>query len=89
MFPAYVAPQAIPNPHTFRRLSKRINGFMAILRTPGYHAVYGLWLHGYIPNMPPVPDPTDLTVSKRAWEASVQAWRNELQRISRQHLSTP
>ena len=72
-----------PHPDIERRLVKRINGFFAILRTPEYHVVYNLWVLGRIQAMPAVPDPCDLTVSKRRWEASVQTWRNELQRIAR------
>ena len=88
MFLPHAPPYAIPDPHIVRRLRKRINGFIAILRTPEYHTVYGLWTQGYITTMPHVPDPADLTVSKRAWESSIQAWRNELQRIARLHEHT-
>ena len=85
--PALAPPYTIPNPDTTRRLRKRINSFTAILRTPEYHAVYSLWSHGQIHIMPWSPDPFDLTVSKREWEASVQAWRNELKRIARLHAT--
>ena len=85
MLPFFPPPYIVPNPDTARRLRKRITGFTAILRTPEYHAVYSLWTHGQINIMPWTPNPYDLTVSKRDWEASVQAWRNELKRISRHH----
>ena len=78
-------PYIVPHPDTERRLRKRINSYVAILRTPEYHAVYSLWSQGLIPHMPWIPDPFNLAVSKREWEASVQAWRNELKRIARLH----
>ena len=61
-----------------RRIAKRVTGYCAILRTPEYYAAYCLWYQGRIASMPPEPDPYDLNVSKRTWEASVQHWRNEL-----------
>ena len=88
MLPTFTPPYTIPNPDTVRRLRKRINSFTAILRTPEYHAVYSLWSHGQIHIMPWSPDPFDLTVSKREWEASVQAWRNELKLIARIHTTS-
>ena len=78
-------PYVIPNPHIVRRLRKRFRAFTHILRAPEYHTAYGLWIEGYLATMPNEPDPADLTVSKRAWEASIQAWRNELQSIVRQY----
>ena len=78
-------PEAMPNPHIVRRLRKRFCAFAHILRTPEYHIAYGLWIEGQVATMPPEPDPADLTVSKRAWEASIQAWRHELRHIARQY----
>ena len=83
-----IPPYVLPHPDTERRLVKRINGFCAILRTPEYHFAYSLWLQGCIPSMPWAPDPFDLAVSKRTWEASVQTWRNELKRITRRFATT-
>ena len=81
----HAPPCGVPNPHIVRRLRKRFNGFTAILRTHEYHTVYCLWLEGHINTMPYEPDPADLAVSKRAWESSIQTWRNELRRIVCQH----
>ena len=64
-----------------RRIAKRVTGYCAILRTPEYYAAYCLWYQGRIASMPPEPDPYDLNVSKRTWEASVQHWRNELRTL--------
>ena len=80
-------PYLLPHPVTERRLLKRINSFFAILRTPEYHVAYSLWSHGLIPSMPWAPDPFDLSVSKRNWEASIQTWRNALQRIARHNAT--
>ena len=88
MLPLYATQYILQHPDTERRLFKRINSFVAILRTPEYHAVYSLWSHGLIPSMPWLPDPFDLSVSKRNWEASVQTWRNELKHIARLHATT-
>ena len=71
----------LPHPDTARRLHKRLNAYFAILRTPEYHVAYSLWTHGHIPSMPWAPDPFDLSVSKRRWEASIQTWRNALQQL--------
>ena len=81
------APYIIPHPDTERRLRKRVNGYFAILRTPEYHAAYSLWSRGLIRDMPMLPDPFDLSVSKRAWEASIQRRRNTLQYIARAHAT--
>ena len=66
---------------TERRLAKRITGYCAILRTREYYAVYCLWHQGRIDTMPAEPNPYDLSISKRAWETSVQHWRNELKSL--------
>ena len=87
MFTFHSHPYILPHPDTERRLLKRINSFFAILRTPEYHVAYNLWSHGLIPSMPWAPDPFDLSVSKRNWEASVQTWRNALKRIARQYAT--
>ena len=81
-------PYMLPHPDTARRLTKRTNGFFAILRTPEYHSAYSLWSQGLIPSMPWAPDPFDLAVSKRTWEARVQIWRNELKLIARRYATT-
>ena len=89
MFPYQITPSYIlPHPDTERRLVKRINGFCAILRTTEYHVAYSLWSQGYILSMPWSPDPFDLAVSKRTWEASVQTWRNELKLIASRFAAT-
>ena len=64
-----------------RRIAKRVTGYRAILRTPEYYAAYCLWHQGRIASMPPEPDPYDMSISKRTWEASVQHWRNELRTL--------
>ena len=79
---SFTPPYTILCPDNTRRLRKRISGYLAILRTPEYHAVHGLWSRGLLQGMPQSPDPFDLTVSKRQWEVGVQTWRSELQRIA-------
>ena len=82
MMQSFTPPYTILCSENTRRLRKRISGHLAILGTPEYHAVYGLWSRGVIPGMPLSPDPFDLTVSKRQWEVGVQTWRSELQRLA-------
>ena len=76
-------PPPIPplDPTSARRIRKRTNGYLAILRSPEYAGALQLWFGGHIERMPDEPNPADLTVSKRAWEASMQQWRLALQRI--------
>ena len=78
----HIPPPPVPvDPTTARRIRKRTNGYLAILRTPEYNGALQLWLSGHIECMPSEPNPTDLTVSKRAWESSIRQWRFALQRI--------
>ena len=69
-----------------RRLAHRREGVSAIKRSEEYRcAIMGLrlskrarlWFAGG-PPMPTTPDPTDRSLSKRAWEKQVQSWRNVL-----------
>ena len=52
-----------------RRLRKRTAAVEHIRRTKEYSSAT---------TRPPTPDPTDMRVSKRAWEKSMQYWRSEL-----------
>lgn len=62
-----------------RRLRKRTTGVNAIKRTPEYvQATESCWLRGGNPPRPQTPDPTNLKISKRCWEASMQKWRRDL-----------
>ena len=73
------------DPHTLRRLRKRSNGVEAIRSTHEYQTVLDLWYRGDLRTMPLEPDPTDMVVSKRAWEWNMQVWRQELRRIAASH----
>ena len=81
MFPAPLPPADV-DPDTARRIRKRINGFLAVRRSPEYSNALRLWLLGHIDQMPDEPNTVDMTLSKRAWESSVQQWRNALRRIA-------
>ena len=57
-----------------RRLRKRAAGVAAVKRlTPSYTFKRA--------GRPSTPDPGDLSISKRKWEASVQKWRRELRTV--------
>ena len=56
-----------------RRIRKREAGVAFIRRSPEYV----LATVRDLPR-PKTPDPTDMTLSKRAWERSVQLWRSAL-----------
>ena len=64
-----------------RRLQKRLSAVVAIKRTPEYSDAY-VYDGG---SLPTTPDPTDLTISKRSWERSVQDWRRLLRRLAALH----
>ena len=81
MFPA-LPPLVGVDPETARRIRKRINAFLAVRKSPEYSSAWRLWYLGHIERMPDEPNPVDLTVSKRAWESSVQQWRSALRRIA-------
>ena len=51
-------------------------GVRAIKRTPEYMAA----TRALVPR-PRTPNPTDRTLSKRAWERSVQVWRKGLKEV--------
>ena len=59
-----------------RRIRKREAGVAFIRRSPAY-------ILATIRNLPRprTPDPTDMTLSKRAWERSVQIWRCALREL--------
>ena len=57
-----------------RRLRKRAAAVAAVKRlTPSYTFKRA--------GRPSTPDPSDLSISKRRWEASVQKWRRELRTV--------
>ena len=81
-------------PHTVetddtRRLRKRMNGYRAVLSTSEYASVRRAYEEGQILRMPPEPDPRDLTIPKRKWEAAIQQWRRSLRTLASmyQHFS--
>ena len=59
-----------------RRIRKRESGVACVRRSPAY-------VLATVRNLPRprTPDPTDMTLSKRAWEKSVQLWRCALRGI--------
>ena len=62
-----------------RRLRKRATGVAAVMRTPAYiivTLVHKIQL--------PTPDPYNRSVSKRAWETSMQNWRRALREALKQ-----
>ena len=71
------------------RVRKRTNGVDAIKRSPEYTYARRALAEGRIESLPVEPDPTDLTVSKRKWEAGIQHWRRTLQQIAAQFLQPP
>ena len=81
MLPAPPLPADV-DPDAARRIRKRINGFLAVRRSPEYSNALRLWFLGHIEQMPDEPNPVDMTLSKRAWESSVQRWRNALRRTA-------
>ena len=81
MLPAPPLPADV-DPDAARRIRKRINGFLAVRGSPEYSNAMRLWSLGHIHQMPDEPNPVDLTVSKRAWEASVQQWRRALRHVA-------
>ncbi len=62
-----------------QRRTHRRAGYDAIARDGRYYILR------LLAEMPVAPDPDDRTVSKRAWEASVQHWREQLQRLYKTH----
>ena len=79
----------VPDEQTVaRRLSKRQAAVQAIKRSPEYARLQELRMVGASEgnadeDLRPhgTPDPTDLTVSKRKWEAQVQHWRRKLKEL--------
>ena len=62
-----------------RRLRKRAEAVRAIKRSPEYTlAKEASRARGDSPPCPRTPDPTDLSRSKRQWEASMMRWRRAL-----------
>ena len=59
-----------------RKLKKRCEAIAAIQRTPAY-IIVRIHCDDYELKMP---DPYDLTLSKRRWERSVMEWRRELRK---------
>ena len=62
-----------------RRLRKRHNAVYHVTHEPAYLVLHAQGLH------PKAPDPADLTVSRRRWAASVQAWRKSIEQLCKQH----
>ena len=62
-----------------RRLTHRRAGNDAITRDGRYYIL------SLLAAMPVAPDPEDRAVSKRAWEASMKRWREQLQRLYKEH----
>ena len=58
------------------RMMHREEGVRAIKRTPEYIAATCAHVQ-----RPRTPNPTDRTLSKRAWERSVQVWRKSLKEV--------
>jgi len=56
----------------------RRNGVEAVKRTPEYRACEMLRMKGAPITAPRTPDPSDLTIPKRAWERTIMDWRNAL-----------
>ena len=75
------APAAVNQEDVARRLRKRLNAVASIKQTPEYNDAY-VYDGG---SLPPTPDWTDLTISKRSWERSMQEWRWMLRRLSALH----
>ena len=71
------------------RIRKRTNGVDAIKRSPEYTYARRALAEGRIESLPVEPDPTDMTVSKRKWEAGIQHWRRTLQQIVVQFSPPP
>lgn len=65
-----------------RRLAKRGEGVASVKRKPEYQNLLNLEARGVVLlDRPRTPDPTDENLSKRAWEASMQHWREGLRRL--------
>ena len=64
-----------------RRLQHRLNSVAAIKATPEYKCkelVVEIMDAVPVESAPRTPDPTDFSMSKRQWEASIQRWRSAL-----------
>ena len=70
-----------------RRLQHRRNSVAAIKATMEYKCKVRLLEMGKAPveSIPRTPDPTNFSVSKRQWEASIQRWRVELRDLQKQY----
>ena len=60
------------------RVEHRLAGYMAVLRSDDY-----VYVRCCVPLelMQYSPDPIDMQISKRSWEAQMQTWRRTLKRV--------
>ena len=78
--PERVIPQVVHENDEARRLRKRRAAVEAVKNSPEYAFCSALDL-SMVGAGSPEPNPEDLTISKRSWEAAVMAWRNGLRDV--------